>query len=360
MPIFDFQTITLEMFRLAQPEFLYLLLLIPALIALYAYFLIARRRREARFGQREVIAPLLSEASPKRVLVKFVLLLLAVALITVALSRPQTGSKLRESKREGVEIMLAVDVSRSMLAEDFTPNRLERTKYAISRLIENLTNDRLGMVVFAGESYVQMPITSDFVSAGSFVRTLSTDMVPHQGTSIASAIDMAVRAFPEADKKTNSNAPTRAIILLTDGESHDDDPLAAAKAATESGVVVHTIGVGTPEGNPIIIDGEMVKDDKGEIVVSKLDEQMLQQIAATTGGVYVRSTSQSVGLDEIFTKIEQMQKQKFDTVRFEEYTEQFYYLIYIVMGLLIVELLIAQKRRGLLRLPTFMKFAAKK
>lgn len=333
------------MFRFAEAQYLYLLVVVAALVALWVYYRIARRSRIARFGQRDVVAPLMAEASSRNALAKFLLLLIAASLVVVALARPQTGSKLREQKREGTQLMLAVDVSRSMLAEDFTPNRLERTKYAISRLLEKLSNDQIGLVVFAGESFVQLPITSDFVSAGSFVRDLSPDMVSRQGTSISSAIDMAVSAFPQPDEQMSGTTPSRAIILITDGESHDDDPMAAAAAAAEAGVVIHTIGVGTPEGSPINIGGQMMTDENGEMVISKLDESMLQQIAATTGGVYVRSSEQSVGLNEIFAQIEKMQKQRYSTMMFDEYTEQYYYLIYIVLGLLIVELFVSERRR---------------
>lgn len=333
------------MFRFAEPEFLYLLFILPILVGVWVYYRIARGKRIARFGEKDVVAPLMRQSSPSRALARFVLLLIAVGLTILALARPQTGSKLREDKREGVQIMLAVDVSRSMLAEDFKPNRLERTKYAISQLLEKLTNDQIGLVVFAGESYIQLPITADFVSASSFVNDLSPDMIPVQGTSISSAIDMAVRAFPSQDEQKHSNAPTKAIILITDGESHDDDPVAAAAAAAEAGVVIHTIGVGTPEGSPIVIGGETMTDENGQMVVSKLGEELLQQIAAATGGAYVRSSAQSIGLDEIFAKIETMQKQKFSTMMFEEYTEQFYYLIYIVLAILFIEVLISERRR---------------
>lgn len=331
------------MIRLADPFYLYLLVLIPLLIALFVLYRRRQKRLIETFGSLELLTPLMRGMAPGRAVFKFVLLLLAIALMVLALARPQTGSKLREVKREGGQIMLAVDVSRSMLAEDFKPNRLERTKYAIGRLVQDLENEQIGMVVFAGDAYIQLPITSDFRAASSFVRTLSPDIVPRQGTSLQSAIDMAIQAMPNAkggEVATNS----RAIILITDGESHDDDPLAAANLAAEQGITIHTIGIGTPQGAPITIGGEIIKDDQGNIVVSKLDEAMLSEIATITGGVYVRSTERSLGLDEIFAHIKNMDSISFDAVVFDEYAEQFFYLLYLVLAVLALEFLIPQRK----------------
>ena len=220
------------MFRFAQPDFLWLLLLVPLAVVIYIFYRRAQKRRLARFGDPEVIGQLMPEASHKRVRNKFVLTTLALTLMILALGQPQFGAKLHEVTRKGVEIMLAVDVSNSMLAEDFAPNRLERTKNAVSRLIEQLDKDRVGMVVFAGDAYIQLPITSDYISAKSFVSGLNPNMVPAQGTSLARAIELATRSFSEQSHQS------RAIILVTDGESHDDDPIAAAQLAKEAGVVI--------------------------------------------------------------------------------------------------------------------------
>lgn len=322
------------MLRFASPEYLYALILIPIIVLLWILYRRRQRRLLQLFGDAQLVTPLMRGYAPSRLLVKFILLLTAIALLIVALARPQTGSKLREIQKEGGQIMLAVDVSRSMLAEDFKPNRLERTKYAISRLVEKLDKEQVGMVVFAGDAYIQLPITADYVSAASFVRTLSPDMISRQGTSVQKAIEMAITAMPQSDQEVENS---QAIILITDGESHDDDPMAAAKIAAEKGIAIHTIGIGTPEGAPISINGEMVKDEEGQIVVSKLDEETLSQIAAQTDGVYVRSTESSLGLDEIYRHIERMQSKSFETVVFEEYAEQFFYLLYVVLLLLIVE-----------------------
>ncbi|MEG0467866.1 MAG: VWA domain-containing protein [Mucinivorans sp.] len=338
------------MFRFAEPQYFYLLLLIPLLVVGYVYYRRDQKRREALFAQAALFAELAREASPKRVRTKFILLLVAISLIVTALAQPQLGAKLGKAKGNGSEIMLTVDVSRSMLAEDFAPSRLERTKNAIRRLIEKLDKDRVGMVIFAGAPYIQLPITSDYVSAGAFVSNLSPNLVPEQGTSVASAIELASRSFSEGSERS------RTIILITDGESHDDDPLAAALAAKEKGIVIHTVGIGTPQGAPISIDGQMVKDSLGEIVVSKLDEATLQKIAVETGGVYVRATEQSVGLDEILKRIDQMQKQEYETLVFQEYDDQFYYLaILALVALLIESLMISRKNRILSRISIFSK-----
>lgn len=336
------------MFRFAEPAYLYLLLIIPILVAVFIVYRRARKRRLKRFGNLEVISSLMPEASYKRVRNKFILLQTAILLLIFALAQPQIGAKLREVKRQGVEVMLAVDVSNSMLAEDFTPNRLERTKNAVRQLIDKLEKDRVGMVVFAGNAYIQLPVTSDYVSAKSFVSSLSTQMVPQQGTSVSRAIDLAARSFSEQSERS------RAIILITDGESHDDDPLAAAQKAKDQGIVIYTVGVGTPAGAPVSINGEMIKDENGEIVVSKLDEQTLQQIAVLTGGAYVRATDKSVGLDMILSEIDKMQKQEFNALVFEEYADQFHYAAFLALLFLLAEtLMIDRKNRIFAKIKIF-------
>lgn len=329
------------MFRFAVPEYLYLLLLLPLVVMAFVMYRRAQKRRLKRFGDLEVIGQLMPEASPKRMRNKFLLMTGALFLMIFALAQPQFGAKLREVKREGVEIMLVVDVSNSMMAEDFPPNRLERTKNAVSRLIEQLDKDRVGMVVFAGNAYIQLPITSDYISAKTFVRGLSPTMVPVQGTSIARAIEVATRSFSDQSQRS------RAMILITDGESHDDDPIAAAQMARDAGVVIYTVGIGTPEGAPIMIGGEMMKDDEGDVVITKLDEQTLQQIAILTGGSYVRATNRTIGLDEILRQIGQMEKKEFSSLAFAEYNDQFHYLLAIVFILLMVDFVMIDRKSRL-------------
>ena len=285
------------MFRFANPQYLWLLLAVPALVALYALAARSRRKRLARFGNPAILEELMPEVSTGRTAFKFILFCTAVALLVLAAARPQFGSKLREEKAQGIEMMLTIDVSNSMLAEDFQPNRLERTKYAIGKLFEGLQQDRVGLVVFAGEPKVQLPITSDYRMARAFARRIDPSLVSVQGTAIGKALEQALLSFSGDTEESHG----RVIILITDGENHDDDAVAVAERAAQMGVKIFTIGIGTPEGAPIQIGGEFIKDETGEMVVSKLNEEMLARIADITGGAYVRSSKQSIGLDEIVT-----------------------------------------------------------
>lgn len=331
------------MFRFANSEYLYLLLLIPVLAIIYA--LVARRRRHllAKFGNLELLQGLMPDFSRGRLRLKFVLYLLALACIIVAAARPQFGSKLREEKSKGVEMMLVVDVSNSMLAEDFEPNRLERTKYAIGKLFEGLHQERVGLVAFAGEPKVQLPITSDYRMAQAFAKRLSPSLVGEQGTAIGKALQLATLSF------SSQSEQSRVIVLITDGENHEDDAVEAARVAKEQGIRIYTIGIGTPEGAPIKINGEFVKDEDGQMVVSKLGEQMLEQIASITDGAYVRATKQSIGLEEIVKSINEMEKSELSTVRYEEYNEQYQYLLAVALSLLLLESLILSRRNHRLR-----------
>lgn len=332
------------MFRFANPQYLWLLTLIPLFVVLFAGVAAQRRRRLARFGNPDTLAELMPEVSNGRVVLKFILFCGAVALVVLAAARPQFGSKLREEKARGVEMMLVVDVSNSMLAEDFEPNRLERTKYAINRLFDGLKQDRVGLIVFAGEPRVQLPITSDYRMAKAFARRIDPSQVSVQGTAIGKALEQALLSFSgETDEKRS-----RAIILITDGENHDDDAVVVAKRAAEQGIRIYTIGIGTPEGAPIEIDGEFIRDEQGEMVVSKLNEEMLAQIADLTGGAYVRATKQDIGLDEIVRSINEMEQSELSTVRFEEFNEQYQYLLIAALVLLVAEFFLLARRNPLL------------
>ncbi|MDR2891220.1 MAG: VWA domain-containing protein [Alistipes sp.] len=332
------------MFRFANIEYFWLLLAALPLVGAYWLSARMRRRRLERFGDPETVRALMPAASPGRHFTKFLFFLAAFALAVTALARPQLGSKLREVKIEGMEMMLAVDVSNSMLAEDFAPNRLERTKYSIDRLLESLRQDRVGLVVFAGDAYVQLPITADYTTARNFVRQISPSMVSRQGTAIGAAIDLAASGF------SSETEGSRAIIMITDGENHEDDAISAARAAAEKGIKIYTIGIGTPEGAPIPLpgagssgssgssgvggsgsgaasgvgaEGDFIRDEEGQMVVSKLDEETLRQIAILTEGAYIRSTDQSLGLDEIVRRIDETESREFKAQMFEEYDEQY-------------------------------------
>ena len=332
------------MFRFANPHLLWLLLLVPAMAGLFAAAARNRRRRLARFGNPAILRLLMPDASPARVRFRFLLFCTAAALVVLAAARPQLGSKLREQTSEGIEMMLVVDVSNSMLAEDFEPNRLERTKYAIGKLFDGLRQDRVGMIVFAGDAAVQLPITSDYRMARAFARKIAPSLVSVQGTDIGRALPLALLSFSEKTEQSHS----RVIILITDGEGHDNGAVEVARRAAEQGVRIFTIGIGTPEGAPIRIGGQFILDENGQMVVSKLGEPLLEQIAQLTSGIYVRSSNQSIGLDEVIRSINEMQKTELSTVRFEEYNEQYQYFLGLALLLLFIEFFVLDRRNPLL------------
>jgi Ca-activated chloride channel family protein len=330
------------MFRFANPDMFWLLTAIPLLMCAFIWSAHRRRKRIEKFGNPETVRALMPDASPGRSLTKFIFTLAAFALIVVAMARPQLGSKLKEVKVEGVEMMFAVDVSNSMLAEDFEPNRLERTKYSINRLLEGLDQDRVGLVVFAGDAYVQLPITADYMTARNFISQISPTMVSRQGTAIGAAIDLAASSF------SSESEGSRVIILVTDGENHEDDPLAAARAAAEKGIKIYTIGIGTPEGAPINMGDDFIRDEAGNMVVTKLDEAVLRQIAVLTDGAYIRSTNQSMGLAEIIAKIDETEKKEFSAQMFEQYDEQYAWFLGAALACVILGWLVLTRKNHLL------------
>ena len=331
------------MFQFANPHILYLLLVIPVMIAVLILVAYLRRRNLAKFGNLELVKSLMPEVSQWRIKTKSVLFLLAVTAVIFAAARPQFGSKLREYKSTGIEMMLVVDVSNSMLAEDFAPNRLDRTRYAIDKLFASMSQDRVGMVVFAGEAKVQLPITSDYRMARSFTKRLSPELVQVQGTEIGQALTLATLSF------SNNRDAGRVIVLITDGESHDSSALDAAKRAAEQGVKIFAVGIGTPDGAPVKVNGEWLKDEKDEMVVSRLNEELLQQITAATGGGYIRATNAAFGLEEIVGEIEKIEQGELTTLSFEEYNEQFQWILAIAAILLLLESLLLSRRNPRLK-----------
>ena len=332
------------MFRFAYPAALWLLILIPLVVVLYGVAAVRRRRRLARFGESTTLRALMPDYSKGRNVLKMLLLLVSLFFLVIAVARPQFGSKLKEEKSEGIEMMLVVDVSNSMLAEDFEPSRLERTKYAIGKLFEGLKQDRVGLVVFAGEAKVQLPITADYRMARAFTKRISPSLVSVQGTDLAQALSLATISF----SSTTGVNRSRAIILITDGEGHSGDIMAAAEQAKAEGIRIYTIGIGTPEGAPIQIDGEFLKDEKGDMVVTKLDEETLESIAQATDGLYVRASKQDLGLDEVVREINAMEKSELETLRFEEYNEQYAYALVVALVLLLLEFALLDRRNPLL------------
>ena len=331
------------MFRFANPHLLWLLLVVPVMVIAFAILLRLRKRSLSRFGNIEVVKSLLRDVSSWRVRTKFILFITAFSALILAAARPQFGAKLREEKREGVEMMFVVDVSNSMLAEDFSPNRLDRTRYAIDKLFASLNQDRVGVIVFAGEAKVQLPITTDYRMARNFAKRLSPSLVEVQGTDVSDAIDLASLSFSQRE------SASRVMILITDGEAHDADALAAAERAAERGIRIFAIGIGSPQGAPIKIGGEFIKDEKGEMVVSRLNEELLQQITEKGNGAYIRASNAEFGLSEIVSEIEKMDKSELSTLRFDEYNEQFYWILWVVLGLLLIEGLLLDRRNPRLR-----------
>lgn len=326
------------MINFAQAQYLLLLLLIPVFFLLHALVLKIRRNRIRKFGDEALVSQLMPSWSKSKAWVRLSLFSVGFLFFVIGLSRPQIGAKLKEHETKGAEIMIVLDVSNSMLAEDYSPNRLERAKLAISRLVDKLRDDRIGLIVFAGNSFVQLPITTDYVSAKMFLNSISTESVPVQGTAIGEAINTAMRSFSAQSEKS------RAIVVITDGENHEDDPVAAAKQAAELGVRVFTIGVGSPEGKPIPMDGELLKDKDGEIVVTRLDEKVLQEVAQAGNGVYVRAGNSEFGLNPIIDDIKKMDDEKYSSIVFEEFDEQFMYFLGIALFFFVLEMLVGDRR----------------
>ena len=326
------------MLNFAQAQYLLLLLLIPVFFVIQAVILKLRRRRLRKFGDEALVSKLMPSYSKGKVWVRLVLFSVGFFFFVIGLSRPQIGAKLKEHETKGAEIMIVLDVSNSMLAEDYSPNRLERAKLAISRIVDKLREDRIGLILFAGGSFVQLPITTDYVSAKMFLNSITTDSVPVQGTAIGDAINTAMRSFSAQSEKS------RAIIVITDGENHEDDPVAAAQQAAELGVRVYTIGVGSPEGKPIPMDGELLKDKDGEIVVTRLDEKVLQDVAQAGNGVYVRAGNSEFGLNPIIDNIRKLEDERYSSIVFEEFDEQFMYFLGIALFFFVLEMLIGDRK----------------
>lgn len=326
------------MIYFAQAQYLLLLLLIPVTLVLYAFQRHLRKKRLKKIGDGKLVGQLMPSYSGSKGWVRVIFFSLAFLFFIVGLSRPQIGAKLKEHKTKGAEIMIVLDVSNSMLAEDYSPNRLERAKLAISRLVDKLKEDRIGLVVFAGNSFVQLPITSDYVSAKMFLNSISTESVPVQGTAIGDAITTAIKSFSAQSEKS------RAIIVITDGENHEDDPVEAAKQAADIGIKVYTIGVGSTEGQPIPMNGGLLKDKDGNIVVTHLDEKTLRDIADAGKGAYVHAGNDEFGLNPIVEDLRRLQDEQLSSVVFEEYNEQFMYFLAIALAFFVVEMLVGEKR----------------
>lgn len=333
------------MFRFGNPEYLYLLLIIPILAFIQLYFQLQKKKALRRFGNPELLEPLMPDVSKFRPALKFYLLLLALIALIFTLASPQFGNRLQTVQRKGIEIIVALDVSNSMNAQDIEPSRLVRAKQAISRLTDQLVNDRIGLIVFAGDAYTQLPITSDYASAKMFLSNISTDIVPTQGTAIGAAIRLAMRSF------SNNEGINRAIIIITDGENHEDDAMAEAAKAAENGILVYTVGMGTNRGGPIPLgtSGNFLRDRDGNVVITKLNEEMLAQIAVAGGGEYIAANNIRAGINNLVKELSELEKAEFESKVYSSYEEQYQYLALFALILLILELLILERKNRLLK-----------
>jgi len=332
----------MQLFRFANPDFLYLLLLLPVMVLLWVMNEIRKKRAIERLGDPDLVNRLLPGYSRIRPALKFIIQLIAFAALIIILARPQFGSKLEEVKKQGVEVIIALDVSNSMLAEDIQPDRLTRAKQALTRLIDNLDNDKIGLIVFAGDAYTQIPITTDYISAKMFLSAINPSMVPKQGTAIGSAIDLGIRSFSPGEDRS------KAMIIITDGENHEDDPVSISTEASKAGIVIHTIGIGSTEGVPVpvMINGkrDFLKDEAGNTVISKLDEDILKKIAISSGGSYVRASNSSIGLDEVFGEIKKLKKQEMESTMYTEYNDQFQIFAVVDLLFILLEFIIMDRK----------------
>lgn len=329
------------MFRFANIEILWWLLTIPVFIIGYILYTRRKRRQLAEFGDPELVSELMPDASKARPVVKFSLLMVALALLIMAAARPQYGQKEKTVKRQGIEVMIALDISNSMMAEDVAPNRLDRAKQMLSKMIDRMVDDKVGLVVFAGEAYTQLPITCDYVSAKMFLNTITPALIPTQGTAIGAALETSIRSFGSQESDAG-----RAIILITDGENHEDDAIAAAKHARELGIQVFVVGIGKPEGSPIPIAGtnNYIKDRSGQVVVSRLNEDMCQQIAQAGNGIYVRCDNTNTAMRALQQELDRIATAELETKVYADYNEQYQSFVLIALLLLVIDFFILERK----------------
>ena len=329
------------MFRFANIEMLWWLLTIPVFVVVYIIATRRKRRQLIEFGDPELMAQLMPDASKSRPIVKFSLIMVALTLLIIATARPQYGQQEKTVKRQGIEVMVALDISNSMLAEDVVPNRLDRAKQILSKMIDNMVDDKVGLVVFAGEAFTQLPITCDYVSAKMFLNTISPNLIPTQGTAIGAALQTAITSFGAQDSEVG-----RAIILITDGENHEDDAVAAAKKAQELGIQVFVVGIGKPEGSPIPKPGtnDYFKDRAGQVVVSRLNEEMCQEIAAAGKGVYVRCDNTNTAMRAVQQELDRIATSEIETTVYADYNEQYQSFVLIALLLLVIDFFIMMRQ----------------
>lgn len=332
------------MFRFAHPEYLYILLTIPVLLALFAYVRIQSVKARKLFSSSEMFIRLADQHSTRKGAVKAAFFILAFIFLVIALANPQIGTRMEDVKQEGVDLFIALDVSKSMLAEDIKPNRLEKAKYEIGNLIERLSGDKIGMIVFSGEAYTQFPLTIDYSAASLLLDVIDIESVPNPGTAIGSAIEQSLKSFNFEDRST------KVLVIMTDGENNFGDAIEKAKEAVEKGVRIYTIGLGSSAGAPIPVynaagqQSDFKRDRSGNVVLTKLDENSLQEIASIGKGKYFRATNSQDELDAIYKEINGLEKREFGAKQFTEYDDKFQYFLFIAFILLLIEVILSDKR----------------
>lgn len=332
------------MFRFEDPIYLYLLILVPVLVAIRMMGLRKRKKQLAKFGEPALLKQLMPDLSSARREVKFWFMISVIALLAVMLARPQMGTKISQEQRQGIEVVIALDISNSMKATDVVPSRLDKSKMLIENLVDNFTNDKVGLVVFAGDAFVQLPITSDYVSAKMFLQNIDPSLIAVQGTNLAEAIELSSRSFTKQDKIG------RAIIVITDGEDHEGGAEKAAKEAKKNGMRVFVLGVGSPKGSPIPDgNGGYMKDNTGQEVMSALNEQMCKQIAQAGGGAYIHVDNNNVAQRQLDNEITKLQKGDILNVVYSEYDEQFQAVGILVLLILVIETIILESKNPLLK-----------
>ena len=332
--------------RFENPQYLYWLLVIPVLVALYVLIRVWNKKKFERFADLKMRGYLIPQFSSARANAKFIIFMLIIALLIIGAANLQSGSKMEKVKREGIDLFLCVDISNSMHAEDIAPNRLERSKQAINKLISKLGGDRIGIIVFAGNAYVQLPITTDYAAAKMFLSTVDTDLIPTQGTEVGRAIELAIKSFGE-------NEHNKAIVIISDGEDHENgDAVKAAQEAAKRSIKIYTIGMGLEEGAPIPLYNKYgkktgyKKDNDGKVIITKLDDNILRQIAEIGNGIYVRASNSNVGLDKIYDDINKATKAEIESKVFTDYDDQFQWFVGAAILLLIFEILLSSGKRG--------------
>ncbi|MCI5813530.1 MAG: VWA domain-containing protein [Bacteroidales bacterium] len=332
------------MFRFEDPIYLWLLLAVPVLFLVRFVVWKQRKNKLKKFGDPQLLRQLMPDASVARPRVKFALLMAALSLLIVLLARPQMGSRISKEKRNGIETIIALDISNSMMATDVVPSRLDKSKLLVENLVDHFTNDKIGLVVFAGDAFVQLPITSDYVSAKMFLQNIDPSLIASQGTDIARAIDVSMHSFTQAEKVG------KAIIVITDGEDHEGGAVEAAKIARKKGINVFILGVGDPKGAPIPMgDGGYMTDNTGQTVMSALNEEMCREVAKAGSGVYIHVDNTSDAQSRLNNELTKLQKGETESVVYSEYDEQFQAFGILVILLLIIEICILESRNPLLK-----------